>query len=59
MQKVLHKKNWQLFQRLLTASSIDARHPCMDDKPYKRRSFPPSSENFSVLGVLRYIPIPN
>ena len=29
----------------------------MDNKPYLRQLFSPSSENFSVLGVLRYIPI--
>ena len=45
------------FKLILTASSMVARQPCMDDKPYLSLSFSPSSENFSVLGVLRYIPI--
>uniref|UniRef100_A0A2P2LFK4 Uncharacterized protein MANES_03G007900 n=1 Tax=Rhizophora mucronata TaxID=61149 RepID=A0A2P2LFK4_RHIMU len=34
-----------------------ARQPCMDDIPNLTLSFSPSSENFSVLGELRYIPI--
>lgn len=36
---------------------MDARQPCMDDKPYLTLSFSPSSEYLSVLGLLRYIPI--
>ena len=39
------------------ASSMVARHPCMDDEPYLTLPFSPSSDNFSVFGVLRYIPI--
>ena len=41
----------------LTASSMVARQPCIEDKPYLSLSFSPSSENLSVLGELRYIPI--
>lgn len=49
---MIHRTN-----KVLTASSIVARQPCIDDTPYRRLSFSPSSENFSVLGVLRYTPI--
>jgi hypothetical protein len=33
------------------------RQPCMEERPKRRRSFPPSAETLSVLGVLRYTPI--
>lgn len=46
------------IQGLLTASSMVARHPCIDENPYRSLPFSPSSDTFSVLGVLRYIPIP-
>uniref|UniRef100_A0A7C9ESF5 Uncharacterized protein n=1 Tax=Opuntia streptacantha TaxID=393608 RepID=A0A7C9ESF5_OPUST len=39
------------------ASSMDERQPCMDDSPYLNLSFSPSSDTFSVLGLLRYVPI--
>ena len=42
--------------QLLTASSMVARQPCIDDKPYLSLPFPPSSENFSVFRELRHIP---
>lgn len=41
----------------LTASSMVARQPCIDDKPYFSFSFSPSSDNLSVLGELKYVPI--
>ena len=41
----------------LTASSMVARQPCIEDKPYLTLSFSPSSDNLSVLGELRYVPI--
>jgi hypothetical protein len=41
----------------LTASSMVVRQPCMEERPKRRRSFSPSAETLSVLGVLRYTPI--
>lgn len=53
------KSHVMRYNEILTASSIVDRHPCMDETPNLSLSSSPSSEAFSVFGVLRYTPIFN
>ena len=59
MAQTSTSKGTDTVEGKLTASSMVARHPCIEERPYRSLSFSPSSEAFSVLGELRYIPIFN